>query len=242
MDVFNALKDIGLTTQESEIYVKLLEIGESTAVKISKETKYHRQTVYDILNQLIKKGLISAIKKNYATHFSAIDPNLLKKFVDVKINALNDALPKLEDLFNQTKEDMQINILKGIEGFNTLIKDIIEQRSELFILGGGMSSWKYLKKIKPTIMRDFKRIKWKMIQVKSKETEEAIEGLENGEIKFIPEEYYGQMATVTYSDRAIIFLVDRDMTFIQIIGEKQAQSFKNNFNIIWKIVKKEIKK
>jgi hypothetical protein len=115
------------------------------------------------------------------------------------------------------------------------MKDIIEQKSELLMIGGGTPSWDKIKNIKANLYRDFQKVKWKMIQVKSEKTKKLVNVLKKGDIRFLPNRYKSNMAILTYSDRACLFIVDNDLTLIQIIGKNQAKAFKNYFEIIWNV-------
>jgi len=60
----NELNEIGLTENESKIYLALIDLGPSLAGQISRKTGLHRRTVYDSIEMLIKKGLVGYIKNN----------------------------------------------------------------------------------------------------------------------------------------------------------------------------------
>jgi len=55
VDLIQKLESLGLTSTESKLYLTLLQVGESTAVQLAKETSIHRRTIYDNLAILIKK-------------------------------------------------------------------------------------------------------------------------------------------------------------------------------------------
>ena len=57
------LEKIGLSKSESQIYLRLLEIGSCKAGRLAKETKYNRTTIYKVLESLIQKGLVSYVLK-----------------------------------------------------------------------------------------------------------------------------------------------------------------------------------
>jgi len=50
------LSELGLSKNEIEVYLTLLELGTSTAVHIAKAAKLHRPNVYDALDRLSKKA------------------------------------------------------------------------------------------------------------------------------------------------------------------------------------------
>ena len=63
------LKEIGFTQGEIKVYEALLEIGESTIGLISKTANVTPSKTYPILDKLLKKGLISKVKKGKVLYF-----------------------------------------------------------------------------------------------------------------------------------------------------------------------------
>ena len=55
--VMQTLEKLGFDEKEAEVYLALLKIGETTATKVSQETKIERTLVYYIMEKLIGKGL-----------------------------------------------------------------------------------------------------------------------------------------------------------------------------------------
>ena len=103
------LKNLGLTENESLIYNALVKHGSSTAGKISQFTGLHRRTVYDSIERLLEKGLISFINKNNRKYFSAASPNRLLEILKEKENSLQEILPLMLQEYNQTKEKQEFN-------------------------------------------------------------------------------------------------------------------------------------
>mgnify|MGYP003981854791 FL=1 len=46
------LNDLGLTKNESKVYISLLKIGSSTVTNIANESNIHRVNVYDSIKKL----------------------------------------------------------------------------------------------------------------------------------------------------------------------------------------------
>ena len=55
----NQLKELGLSKGQISVYSAVLELGISSLNKIQEKTGIERRNIYDILNKLIEKGLIS---------------------------------------------------------------------------------------------------------------------------------------------------------------------------------------
>ena len=65
------LKDIGLTDGEIKVYSALLGIGESTTGPIVDNSRVSVSKVYNILNRLAQKGLVSHIVRGETKYFRA---------------------------------------------------------------------------------------------------------------------------------------------------------------------------
>ena len=66
---FLELEKIGFTKSEIAVYTALLKIGQKTTGEILKEAKISSGKIYEILDKLIKKGLVSYIIKNNTKYF-----------------------------------------------------------------------------------------------------------------------------------------------------------------------------
>ena len=68
-DTVTLFRSLGFSEGERATYLTLLEMGASNVIDITKKSKLSRQTVYNSLDTLIEKGLISTVqkgkKKNY---------------------------------------------------------------------------------------------------------------------------------------------------------------------------------
>ena len=73
------LEEIGLTRGEIKVYLTLLKIGETTTGKIISEAKISSGKIYEILDKLIQKGLVSYTIKEKTRYFNAASPNRIKE-------------------------------------------------------------------------------------------------------------------------------------------------------------------
>jgi len=73
-----ALQELGLNRRESICYTALLELGSSKTGAIVKKTGIPSSKIYEILDKLINRGLVSYIKIGKIKHYQASDP-ILKK-------------------------------------------------------------------------------------------------------------------------------------------------------------------
>ncbi len=101
MDLGRILIDLGLTDKEAKIYLAVLELNESVPGIISRKANVKRPTTYVLLENLIKKGLITTITRNKVIHYQAVDPKILLQTEKTKIERLETVLPELINIKNK---------------------------------------------------------------------------------------------------------------------------------------------
>ena len=107
------LEDAGLTNTEAKVYLMLVKAGSSLAGNISRETGIHRRSVYDAVERLIEKGLVSFITTNNRKYFQAEDPKRLMDMLKEKEDTLGMAMPELDALMRSAPESKETAFYKG---------------------------------------------------------------------------------------------------------------------------------
>ncbi len=244
-------ENIGLRKNEIRIYLELLKIGSSTAGKITEVTGIHRRMVYDILDRLIEKGLISYIIKQNIRYYSAANPEKIKDYLKEKedkiredIKNINKIIPELLNLYNLKKDKIEAEIYKGKEGLKTVMNLILKEDKDWISIGStgkGPSTLPYFldnwhkQRLK-------QKIKFKSLVVNNPEGEKrAKEFIKIGlsEIKFLPKEIKNPQTIWIFGNIVAIILISIEEPIIFVINNKEiSNSFRDYFNWIWKIAKK----
>jgi DNA-binding transcriptional regulator GbsR (MarR family) len=128
------LQDIGLSINESKVYLSLLESGLSGASAIAKQSKLHRANVYESLKRLSDKSLVSQVIINGSTKFEASSPQVLRTVIDEKSSRLNAIMPQLELQKNLSRQH-STQIIEGVTGFVSLLQELLLLKSDVFVLG-----------------------------------------------------------------------------------------------------------
>ena len=84
------LQDIGFSEGEEKVYLALLRLGTSTTGKIAKEAAVSRSKLYEILEKLSRKGVISHFKKNNVSNFTASHPENIVEYLKKREKELHD--------------------------------------------------------------------------------------------------------------------------------------------------------
>ncbi len=137
------LEQIGLTKQEALVYETLLNKGSLTATQLDKKTpgKIKRSNVYNILDSLIKKGLVEFKKTKKTTLFIAESPDNLLNLIDKKEeeiakikNEAQVALPQLKSLFDFASKRPGVRIFSGEEGIKKIYLDTLTSETPIYAL------------------------------------------------------------------------------------------------------------
>jgi len=108
MEVKRQLKDLGLSTYEIEVYLKVVELGIAEAQTIYQETNVPFGRIYQELNSLAGKGLIE-VQNSRPKRYMAREPRLAlemlvrRKREDMEKQLQQTIREKCEDLWREAK-------------------------------------------------------------------------------------------------------------------------------------------
>jgi HTH-type transcriptional regulator, sugar sensing transcriptional regulator len=246
------LREIGLTQSEIKVYLALLDLGDSTRSGIVKKSEISGSKVYDILDKLKEKGLISIYDKNRVRHFKPITPKQILNYIDEKKEEINkleqDAksiLPSLLLKFNASSTKQEVELLSGLKGLEIIFKEQVEilNKGETCYVIGGTNGIReepvvaFFQKVH--LLRENKKIKTKMLynllQKKLTEKFYSSKKYPNTETRYI--KHTSPVAINVYSDRTVIIIFSEAITAIHIKSEDVAKSFKEYFDLLWKQAK-----
>jgi len=129
------LANLNFSEKEIEIYLAMISLDQATASMISKESNINRTSVYDVLELLIKKGLVSKVKKTTKTYFYALPPDKLidylerekrehDKELDLQKEKIKKIMPELISLQNiHSKNKPKVKFFEGEKGMREAYED-----------------------------------------------------------------------------------------------------------------------
>lgn len=245
----SSLQKIGLTDGEIKIYLALLELGTSTTWNITKKSGISGSKVYEILERLEKKGLVSFIIKNNVRYFEAANPERIldyletkNKEIDLEKNEIKKILPDL--ILKQTKsEKSQVKVYTGFEGAKTVFEETIRDcKKGDEIYGWGLTeqpeSWEsYFNEREK--FRSKKGIIYKMIlNEKYQSLYKARKKLPNTYFRFLSKEFGMPTAFLIWKGKVSLYVSTKENPITIVMeGEAIANSFKKSFEIMWKQAK-----
>lgn len=128
------LKEIGFTGGELRVYFALLESGTTTSGPIIKISKVARSKVYEILERLKEKGLVSEMNRENTRYFQALSPNKILDYLNLKENRIIEQkdsfkkmLPILLDKQKIKQSEHQVRVYHDFEGIKTLYLEMMNE-------------------------------------------------------------------------------------------------------------------
>lgn len=238
-----ALLEYGLTEKEADCYIYLLRQGESSANEISKNTGILRQTIYDILNKLEHKGIISQVSENNTTYFMAEKPEIFLEKLEEKKEIINLALPSLESLKNLSQSSTNVKMYKGLNGIKSLFTLFLESPTPILTIQPEIKGEETLKEFYVknfSVKRIEKKIPIKILREKivSKLQEElATKKNEFREVRLSEEVAKIETHYIIYGDNLAMISYGEELSGIEIKDKTFTDSFRILFNNIWEKAK-----
>jgi len=250
MDFMNTklLEEIGLTKGEITVYLTLLKLGETTTGKIIDDAQISSGKIYEILEKLIKKGLVSYITKEKTKYFNATSPNRILDFlyekekqIKEKEKELEKEIPLLLKLQESNKKEHETYLYKGYKGIQTAIFGALENlnQDDKVLAMGVISS----KDEKYNLLwqrwhneRIKRKIKCKIIFSDKGEYYEIFRKIKLVDIRLL--EGITPSAIDIMGDNVLIFTYGEEPSCLFISNKEIANSFKTFFETMWKVAKK----
>ena len=241
------LIDSGLSKREVDTYFELLKVENALASEISEKTKESRTNTYDTLKSLIKKGLASYVVKNNRKYFTATEPKKLLDWIELKKTNLDKEkarikklLPSLDKMRIPKENKISVEVYEGIEGLRTVYKETIDEslRTKKGFLVFGAIAGK-VRELDP-IYHEKYYVERKKSKIKARYI--FIEGESHplapySQYRYLPKIYKNFAATTIQGNQVAFWLLTKPEIIILVRSKELADTYRNNFEVLWKVAK-----
>lgn len=131
-NITRLLEEIGLSAKEQAVYLSVVELGDAPVSPIAKRAKVNRGTTYDILDNLIDKGLVAKSEQKKKLHYSAKGAGELEEYLmsqkanwDGIVNNFHHLRPELEALLGSAGIKPTVRFFEGKMGVKEVFFDQI---------------------------------------------------------------------------------------------------------------------
>jgi sugar-specific transcriptional regulator TrmB len=250
------LKRLGLSTNEINTYLALMELGQTTTGPLIKKSGVPSSKIYQVLSSLEEKGLVGHLAHGGVKIFRANRPIALRHLMDMREkeveklkDELEDELPSLEKEFLREPAKYNVEILEGLRGIKTVYDfslEYVDNGESMRTIGYPILASKllnaYFKKyherisrkgVRPLILYDYDT--WF-----GKKREER----PHAKQRYLPKGIRTPGFIHIFRDHIAIMVVTENQKLSILIKNKEiSDSYKQYFDLLWKNGKKtEIKK
>jgi len=240
-----SLRKIGLSEGEIKVYMALLNLGASPVNKIHEKTGIERRNIYDILNKLIERGLVSYITENKRKSYGISHPNKIIGYIEEKKHDLEKSkqevskdIPPLIEKFNSKKVEINAEVYRGDEGIKTVWEDMLSHK-RIDWIGSG----RYVPRKFPNFFANWNerrtKKKVKMFNLMRYELRKETKPLSLEKLKFLPKEFSVNPTVVcVYGNKVVNFLYGENLFAFLIESKELADNYREYHKYLWNKIAK----
>lgn len=243
--ITDALSKAGLSGGEIKVYNTLLDLGLSPISKIHEKTGIERRNIYDILNKLIERGLVTYIIENKKRFFQVSHPSKIIRYLDEKELNIKKTKKEIEKLipsvvkkFELKKPNINAEIYRGIEGVKAVWEDMLNYKENYWIGSG-----RYIPKAFPNFFMNWNRrrikLKVKWFNICRHELKKELKPLQLEYVRFLPKEFSGNPAVICiYGNKVVNFILGKEFFAFVIESNELAENYRRYHKYLWDNVAK----
>lgn len=233
------LSRLGLTSAEAELYLVLLGLSPAFAGALAKKTRFHRSNVYDLLQRLIDKGMVSSVLKSGKKQFFAVEPRKVSSYLDEQQKKVDDQkevlaqlIPDLERLRFPLSEE-RVEVFEDREGLKTVLEDILATKKTVRAYGTQGNFSLALRYSFKHFLHRFEEKKMRMMVVFSKTPKQKPFRWSFACVRYLPEKHASPTETMIYGDTVAIFVFTAKPRVILIRSASVASAYRSYFDVLW---------
>jgi sugar-specific transcriptional regulator TrmB len=242
MEIQGVLEETGLAGNEAKVYLALLDSGSALAGEITKKSGVNRTNVYDALDKLAEKGLVSYVIQANRKYFEAAMPDNLIKYIEEREKELKkkkaliiSILSELEKRRKLSKEPQEATLYKGKKGILSMMEDILRDKKELLVFG---AEGKFMETMKHAaeqwhMKRAALKIPIRIVYNEKMREKRSQTTFSFFKLRFHPKEYDSPASTWIYGNKVAIIAWSQQPIVTLIRSKQTAESYRQFFTMLW---------
>ncbi|PIR74808.1 MAG: hypothetical protein COU35_00270 [Candidatus Magasanikbacteria bacterium CG10_big_fil_rev_8_21_14_0_10_47_10] len=160
MTLQETLSAAGMEPVQAEIYLVLLQNGESTVPAILKHTDLSRASVYDALSVLLADSYVEYRKEGRNAYYTPVHPNKLFSLIEQKKRdvallegELTQTIDSLTGTYNLGMHKPGVRFFEGLDGIKEVLWDSLDAKDEILTMGDLETFIKHSKPVNDEYMK-----------------------------------------------------------------------------------------
>ncbi len=238
------LAELGFSPRETKVYLALLDLGQTTVGPVAAKTRLQHSKVYQTLEKLLDRGLVSFVIRSKTKYFQAESPRHILKGLKEKERLFLEVLPVLEKRRDFSIHPQLATVYEGFKAIKTMYENVVDElgsKDYYFVF-----AFREEYSESPDAVRFLRKLHMRMADKKvddraiahtsiRKQVLDTYQGLRTMKIRFSPLKF--PLGLVIVKGKIINFSWGGRPTAVEIVSEQIAEQYKNFFMDMWKIAK-----
>lgn len=230
---------VGLSKQESAVYLAALELGFSSISEIARKAGVKRPTAYYIIEELIKKRLMSKAPKGQRSFYLAESPHKLLNEIRSRQARLESLLPSLESLQQSASNKPKIRFYEGKNGIRSIYFEIFKTHKKIITTASMNKIYQVFSERENAEFFDLLRKEGGQIYDLLENSVEAKKYFKSayrkglGQVKFLPENFKFKTDTLVAGNKVALISFS-SMIGVIIENEDIAETQRQFLEFMWK--------
>jgi len=236
------LINTGLEEKQAQVYLATLNIGEGTISDIASKSGIKRTTIYQYIDDLIKKDLLCKTIKGKRVYYLAQKPEKILKKIENKKRRFAKILPELNSIYSQSSHKPNIRYYEGIEGMREIYNEMTNTSKILYSIFSADKYYANFNEEDGNIFFNNIRENGGLLKDMVEDTEagrqyaKAGYHQELGKVKILPKEF--KLAVdVLVTGNQVAMISQVNLVGVIVENPEIADFQKNIFKFIWKHAK-----
>lgn len=237
---------MGFNKNESKVYLALAKFGKADAGRLIKETKFHKNIVYDNLEKLIDKGLVTFVLEGNRRVFQIAPPRAFQELFSQEQKELDEKKELASKLTEEIKRikkkepyEQEAQVYRGVKAIKSFYNDTLSKN--FYVFGAPQESIEIMGDIfweNYTLKRVKNKVKTKMIFNPSIRGFGRRIGGRYTEIRYFERDFEPLTETHIQDDKVAIIVWTEEPVLFLIKDKNVARSYLKYFETMWKQAKK----
>ncbi|OGZ32439.1 MAG: hypothetical protein A2V69_02365 [Candidatus Portnoybacteria bacterium RBG_13_40_8] len=243
--LIQALKAYGLNEKQAKLYLTCLEFELITIQNLAEKSGIKRTTVYSLLEELEKIGIINIVKQKKKTYIKAEAPEILLENINQRREGFIKNLPHFKEIKKEPAPNPKFIFYRGVEGFKNFWRDLLNSgEKEWLISTSGKEFLSFVSEsyVVNRIIGEKKRrgIVSRQIITDSRYAREIVkkDKNENRESRIVDRKFPLLAIEIIYGNKVAIISSSFENLLVVIDSEEVAKTHRSYFEMIWQFAEK----
>lgn len=246
MEVENLIK-LGFNKNEAKVYLAIIKFRKADARTIIQKTKFHKNIVYDNLEKLIDKGLVSFIIENSRKVFEITSSNSLvdyfnekEKEIQEKKKSAEKISKEIDKIAKELPQKQEATVYRGINALRSFYNETLK-KGDYVVFGSPQEA-----------VDTMSALYWENYNLKRTQNKIIVKMIFNyslryhgkklvnkfTKIRYFEKDFEPLTETLIQGDEVAITVWTKEPILFLIKDKQVANSYMKFFNQMWKTAKK----